>query len=188
MAEIKCFMVADTGRDRLDLRRFCYSDGKGGCSHDASAPIGETDVAGAVQSSARPPEGYEGDPRWPLRCEKCGYEFVETDQWQLFRRSIYRREDTGEEWVQMDLPAGAMYDATWLKGEGGEKRCGPDGLALHVVCPPGKNWGDHWHVDGPANNGPGWQRTGTVPNITATPSIQTPRYHGWLRNGALVEC
>lgn len=87
----------------------------------------------------------------------------------------------------MELPAGAMYDAPWMKGAGG--RCvGPDGVALLVVCPPGTSWGDHWHVDGHANNGPGWERTGIIPNITATPSIQTPRYHGWLRNGVLVKC
>lgn len=185
--EIRCFFVVDTGRDRLELRRFCYSDGKGGCSHDASVPIGETDTVEAIVSSGAPPAGYENDPRWPSHCKTCGYEFAPTDQWQAFRRSIYRREDTGEEWVQEELPAGAMYDAPWLKGAGG-RTTGPDGLALQVVCPPGASWGDHWHVDGPANNGPGWDRTGTVPNITATPSIQTPRYHGWLRNGVLVEC
>ena len=47
-----------------------------------------------------------------------------------------------------------------------------------------------WCVDGPANNGPGWDRTGdptaVPPTVTATPSIQCRSYHGWLRDGKLV--
>jgi hypothetical protein len=192
MGEIKCFMVADTGRDRLSLRRFVFHANGGSCSgrmgyHDASVPIGEAAEDGTIVTTTKPSSGYENDWRWPKSCE-CGYAFKADDQWQVSCKSIYRRDDTGEEFTQEELPAGAMYDATWLKGEGSEKRVGPDGLALHVVCPPGKSWGDHWHVDGPANNGPGWQRSGTVPNVTANPSILTPRYHGWLRNGILVSC
>ncbi len=186
MSEITCFLVVDTGRDRLYLRRFIYSDGKG-CSHDASVAIGETTVSEAIRSSDRPPADYENDPRWPTKCDKCAYVFSSTDQWQLFRRSIYRREETGEEWPHDELPAGAMYDATWYHGLVG-RVVGPDGMALHVVCPPGGSWGDHWHVDGPANNGPGWERTGVVPRISASPSIQTPRYHGHLRDGKLIPC
>lgn len=188
MTEVKCFLVVDTGRDRLYLRRYARVASK--CTgpmgyHNVSVSIGETDTPGACESSDAPPAGYESDSRWPTHCT-CGYEFQASDHWQLFRRSIYCR-DTGEEWVQEELPAGAMYDAPWLKGVGG-RNVGSDGLALHVVCPPARGWCDHWHVDGPANNGPGWERTGDPPNVTATPSIQTPRYHGWLRNGVLVEC
>lgn len=189
--EIRCFWVVDTGRDRAFLRRFVFRAEGGACpgpmgTHDAMVPIEEMSGDEPIVSSRQSPPGFESDPRWPTRCS-CGYEFKPEDNWQVFRTSIYKRPDTNEEWDFRSLPAGAMYDAEWLHGDGG-KRVGPDGLALHVVCPPGASWGDHWHVDGPANNGPGWTRTGTVPNITANPSIQTPRYHGWLRNGVLVKC
>lgn len=193
MDKVQCFWVVDSGRDKLALRRY-VSSGMSKCSgeygyHNASVDIGEEATNdGAIESrKGGPPAGYENDPRWPTCCS-CGYVFQPEDPWQLFRSSIYRREDTGEEWTQMNLPAGAMYDAHWLKRVESWKTTGPDGLALHVVCPPGNNWGDHWHVDGPANNGPGWTRTGTVPNISAMPSIQTPRYHGHLRNGVLERC
>lgn len=55
-----------------------------------------------------------------------------------------------------------------------------------VVCPGGV----HWCPDQGSSNGDGWTVTGTVPSITAMPSIWTeansgsPReYHGWLREG-----
>ncbi len=54
---------------------------------------------------------YAGDPRWPTHCP-CGYEFQPKDEWQVFRESLYRREDTGEEWPMRELPPGAMYDAS----------------------------------------------------------------------------
>jgi hypothetical protein len=55
-----------------------------------------------------------------------------------------------------------------------------------VVCVPG---GFDWCVDGPANNlgGHGWTVTGEAPRLTATPSIGTEKYHGWLRDGVLSD-
>lgn len=55
----------------------------------------------------------------------------------------------------------------------------------------GREFADEWFIDGPANNGPmGWTRTGTVPRITVSPSIQcnagSTCYHGWLRDGVLT--
>lgn len=33
-----------------------------------------------------------------------------------------------------------------------------------------------------------WTRTGAIPKVTCSPSILTPRYHGFLRDGFLEEC
>lgn len=190
MDRLQCFWVEDTDRDALSLRRYCASDSKKCANpmghHDASVPVGEAPSGSSIRSSTGRPHEFVGDPRWPTHCS-CGYEFQPEDYWQVFRDSIYIRKETGETWAFRRLPAGAMYDAKWLHGEGG-KRCGSDGIALHVVVPPGEDWGDHWHVDGGSSNGNGWDRTGTPPLITATPSIQTPRYHGYLRNGFLEKC
>jgi hypothetical protein len=56
--------------------------------------------------------------------------------------------------------------------------------------------GGDWIIDYPCEDGKGWQRTGEPPNITANPSIgigrndqgQKWKYHGWLKDGYLVEC
>jgi hypothetical protein len=95
--------------------------------------------------------------------------------WQVFQDQIYRRADTGEEYTLRDAPPGAMYIATWHDNH------------LRVCLPP--NGGhDYWDVDGPSKNGNGWTRSGDLPNVTANPSILTPRYHGFLRGGWLEEC
>lgn len=48
-----------------------------------------------------------------------------------------------------------------------------------LICPNGKEW----CIDQRANNGEGWVVTGEWPNITCSPSIVVPGYHGFLRNG-----
>lgn len=115
---------------------------------------------------------------------------------QLFAREFYRRADTGLTMLLDEAPAGAMWNAWWIGREsrvykGPGSFIGPDGIALMVKTP-----GGDWFVDGPANNGPGWTRSGAPPRVTASPSILIPHgrgasrepYHGWLRNGVLVPC
>jgi hypothetical protein len=89
-------------------------------------------------------------------------------------------------------PVGAMWDADWYEGsklkDGRLYNRNPDGVTLVVRTP-----GGDWIVDGPsfANREEvgSWSRFGTLPNVTATPSILIPgKYHGWLRDGQLVEC
>lgn len=83
-------------------------------------------------------------------------------------------------------PPGAMWDAPWYLDL---PRCRPgsDGVLLVVRTPVGD-----WIVDGPSDRGVHWVRTGTLPDVTVTPSIlQTSYrggYHGWLRDGWLEEC
>ena len=92
-----------------------------------------------------------------------------------------------------------MYDAWWLHDE--PNFCGPDGKAMHLVCPDGSIW----HIDGRASNCTDphewthrcWVRHGEAPQLTVDKnghtcqagagSIQTARWHGFLRGGELVE-
>ena len=48
-----------------------------------------------------------------------------------------------------------------------------------VICPNG----DSWIIDAKADFGPGWRVTGTGPNITCSPAIVLPGYHGTLQDG-----
>ena len=198
--ETRCFFVVESGRTSRSLRRYTGSEHGDKCSvsgfgyHNAHTRVEDGEQAPGTYIESPALSEFDGDPRWPTHCA-CGYEFTAEDQRQVFVESIYRNEATGEEWPLRELPPGAMYDAWWYRDDDGSPRrgtgmgtgTGHDGLCLCVCLPPGGGL-DYWHVDAIAKNGPGWERTGTVPNITANPSIQTPRYHGWLRNGVLVEC
>ncbi|WP_158810443.1 hypothetical protein [Beijerinckia sp. L45] len=48
-----------------------------------------------------------------------------------------------------------------------------------VVCPNG----ELWEIDRTSSNGDGWVVTGDLPDITCSPSIVVPGYHGFLRGG-----
>lgn len=82
-------------------------------------------------------------------------------------------------------PVGAMWDCDWMHGCHENDTCydrNNDGMVLCVRTP-----GGDWVIDAPSRNGGFWSRTGTAPDITVTPSIVQPGYHGWLRDGCLVE-
>lgn len=119
------------------------------------------------------------DPRWPSACE-CGYVFQPKDKCQTNLVRLFRRSDTGDLLLLRDAPPGAMWNADYYP----EEWRGSDGHTLVVVTPAGE-----WVVDGPSSNGTGaWKRSGVPPMVTAHPSILMPGYHGWLRDGTLVEC
>jgi hypothetical protein len=147
--------------------------------------------------SGQTAEDFNGHHLWPTRCA-CGYEFQEEDARQLFSSHIYRRTDTGEEMTLRDAPDGAMWDATWFRDAPGW--CGPDGKS--IICKVPKN--PDWSIDGPASNctKPNephhcWVRHGIPPNLTVDKngdtcsagggSVQTRDWHGFLRNGELVQ-
>jgi len=139
------------------------------------------------------------DSRWPIVCD-CGHAFTDADHWQVFVERIYRRVDTSETMTLRTAPPGAMWNGWWLAEHG--RWVGPDGMSLHVRCPDGHDWcidarasnctmkDDHVHKC--------WVRHGEPPNITVDKnghtcaagagSIQTPKWHGFLRGGFLVEC
>lgn len=187
MKRIKCFIIEDMHVTRYFLRRYSSSDdGKcsGGSSyHNAMSPaIEDRPDTDQVHSGTNPPEmPPHEDPRWPIKCEKCNYLFVERDHWQVFAEGLYRHSETGEVFELDKAPPGAMWDATWWPTKG------PDGKVLTVKLPDGVDW----MVDGPSggkSDGKPWTRSGTPPEITANLSILTPGYHGFLRNGYLEEC
>ena len=127
------------------------------------------------------------DIRWPTRCASCGIAFKEYDYWQLYHESIYRRADTLAEMTVSEAPAGAMWDAAWLRDSG--RSPGPDGCYLHVKLPNGRNW----FIDGPSRNSKeittmyAWVRTGEIPNISVMPLVKSGEWRGLLKDGVLYE-
>ena len=147
------------------------------------------------------------DSRWPLQCEHCSYLFQDSDEWQLNQSLIYRRVGTGDRMLLEEAGPGAMWYADWMLTEDSPRWRGPDGHCL-IVKVPGKNpRGHEWMVDGVANNcgmlgdliHKCWVRHGdprtepvTVDKAGFTcnagaGSILVPGWHGFLRNGELVE-
>lgn len=193
--EVKCFLLVETDRVRRSLRRHasgpCQAQGGGEYSyHNAMVPLDEaSSPAGQVIGAELLKAGVaDDDPRWPTRCA-CGHEFESGDR-QIFLERIYSRSDTGADVTLRDAPAGAMWWAWWYADSGHGSiyhKARGGGAHLLVRTPVGE-----WDVDSVASNGPGWQWTGEPPRVTATPSIgighNFERYHGWLRDGVLVEC
>lgn len=199
MVKIRCFWLEPTDQIELSLRRYrgsdfakCATSGWG--YHNVDQIV---ERLSTVQLAARGWPMSEGrpvhigdavprsDPHWPRACS-CGYQFVDDDEWQCNPDTLYRRSDNGELVTLARAPVGAMWNAEWM----GESWKGPDGIHLCVRTPGGE-----WSVDGPSYQGGkiqnerGWTRTGTIPDVTANPSILIPgKYHGFLRAGWLEEC
>lgn len=153
------------------------------------------------------PKTPRDDPRWPAAC-RCGYQFTDDDAWQDWQELIYRRADTGDLVSLRDrrpsdtggptpTPPGACWDAWWMP----VSWHGPDGIALMVRCPNGRDW----HVDGQASNCTRkgephecWVRHGDPRECRVTVdkagdtcaagagSIQAGDYHGFLQAGVLT--
>lgn len=207
---VRCFMVRPTHRWRLSMRR--YGRGDGNCTANRGYGYHNADSAVLEVMECKPdPDGiYRGlpeddhwpraDPRWPVKCDHCAYQFSEADSWQCFAVQIYV-DDAGVEYGSRNLPPGAMR----LEDDEPEYLRGPDGRTLHVICPDGHDWSP----DHPCNNctlpndrGPYgtahrcWTRTGVPPLVQVGKqfgkscsagggSILTPGYHGFLgTNGA----
>jgi hypothetical protein len=197
------YWLEPTDRVQVGLRRYTRHDGAWTCEAGWHQAMTLTGTAPVVLNA----EGLEvspgivtphDDPRWPAACEKeCGYQFTEDDQWQDWSHRLYRRTDTGEEMGLRDAPPGASWNAWWLP----ESYRGPDGLALVVKCPNGRDW----NVDSQASNctRPGqphqcWVRHGDPRECRVTVdkngetcaagagSILAGDYHGFLRDGVLT--
>jgi hypothetical protein len=194
VSRIQCFLLEKTDRVRLRLRRFTYGLGCGERAsdpcpagpmggHDATVPFRSVSgddlwpaiTRGAYLGSYEHVAPAHDDPRWPALCQQCSAPMPACTEWQVFQERIWRRTDTGSLLSLREAPPGAMWIADWLDNH------------LQVALPPGGGM-DYWDVDGSASNGPGWTRTGEPPNVTAAPSILTPRYHGYLRGGFLESC
>lgn len=212
MARIRCFLLEPTDRVRVFLRRFSRNNTPDCCSkypgkysyHNALTFLCEEDTVRDEQryiTNGQLPTPAHDDPRWPATCA-CGYQFLDSDEWQREVEEIYRRADTGEELTIHAAPAGAMWEAWWM-----DEFHRPQGPNFHnlVVKTPGGEWA----IDGPATNCTMkddwkqerhhcWVRSGTPPDITVgktggttcgagAGSIQAGTYHGFLRDGFLED-
>ncbi len=199
----RCFLLTPTENVVVTLRRYAYKDkntpGVPICGrHEPRYPNAESvtfqthdievEVAREVGTLEECIDGdrthhtyLENDPLWPARCS-CGYVFTPDDKFQECHTRLYKRSDTGELTTISDAPVGALYDSGTFKDVDGYQRNG-DGMSIICKTPAGE-----WMIDGPASNGDGWTRTGTLPDIEVHPSIgigDPQRMHGWLRNGWL---
>ena len=132
---------------------------------------------------------------------KC-FLLEETDKTKnegLYSAPIYKRVDTGEEMTLSEAPVGAIWRAPWF--EDYPMYCGTDGKCY--IC---KTPGGEWMIDGQASNCTKpednvhkcWCRHGEAPNFTVDKngntcnagggSILKGNYHGFLRNGYLINC
>lgn len=192
----KCFWLEPVpGRDRAWYRRFMFSRPGLPCAHKAMVLIAADAQA---RASSTPTDAERADPRWPTTCEACGAPIPAEAEWQVFASSLYRRADTGELLTLREAPPGAMWDATWFHDQ--PNWCGPDGRCIVVVTPDGHQW----MIDSRASNCDKphdtkhkcWVRHGEPPVLTVDKaghtcgagagSIQTPKWHGFLRNGVLA--
>lgn len=189
---IQCFLLQPTKKYRINLRRY---------SKDAKCPVNNwchnADIFVGEEEHEEPPTNGDlhphDDPHWPAKCDLCDYKFVEGDYWQKNYDLVYRADD-GREFTLtspdqmtndrvMQAPPGALWECSWMPS------AAPDGKSYCVRTP-----GGDWHIDGSYKHGT-WTRTGVAPNLTVTPSILIGtkadgswQYHGWLRDGKLVEC
>jgi hypothetical protein len=183
MSEIQCVFYERVPRLRRLLRRLTFDHNCGDPSQrvcEASIFLDEIDwlLDHIVECFEWPHE----DPLWPKRCPRCPYEFVPGDYWQVSTKWLYKDPNTGAHVAEDEMPPGALYRAHWLEDMDNYK--GPDGWALICKLP----YGGEWLIDGPSKDGGRWTRTGTVPRISATPSILTSGYHGYLTDGVLRAC
>lgn len=194
-SRVRCFMLTPTDQVAVSLRRFASPrDGAPRCGRQAPRYPGaevltyeahdvEIEIERRAGTLERSIDGDHtqrtiavDDPRWPTRCA-CGFEFTAEHMKQESHTRLHRRSDTGELVTRGDAPAGAMYLSETF-GDVGEYNRHRAGESLVVKTPAGE-----WMLDGPASNGPGWNRTGELPDIVVTPSIgigHPQRLHGWL--------
>lgn len=207
----KCFFIEPTVKIYRALRRYTSSGtiGVNVCStngwyHQKSTPL---DIIEGDQNDKDKRQHPHDDPRWPTQCD-CGYVFTTNDVYQVSTDTIYRRLDNGEDVTLRNAPDGAMWYADWMihgrtKDDSNQIWIGPDGHCLVVKVVGGHDW----MVDGQCNNctmphdkvHKCWVRHGDprTSNITidkngytcqaGAGSILTPNWHGFLRDGWLVE-
>lgn len=202
----KCFLLEPIREVRRSLRRYSSSEQNkclgGHGYHNAQQAIDNLPAIYRIEdnrvylANRFDVSDFKGDTRWPTACAACGYAFTDDDCWQVFIEEIYKRSDNGALTTLRDAPVGAMWFADWM----GKCWRGPDGRSLMVRLP----YGHDWCVDSRASNcgKPNdnehkcWVRHGTAPNITVDKngltcsagagSIDTGKWHGFLRNGELT--
>jgi hypothetical protein len=204
---VTCFFLTPIARVRLRLRRYSFKDNRpcvnGHDYHNAEATLYDEDQPldkNRTHGDLHPHD----DPAWPKSCDRCDYEFVDEDHWQLNPDRLYESSADHKPMTIHEAPPGAMWYADWYS----ENFKGPDGRCLVVRCPNGHDW----IIDSQASNCTKpddkehncWYREGTPPNITivhphpkscragaGSIGIGSPDkgdyYHGFLRGGKLTD-
>lgn len=200
----KMFLIEPSGLCRLSLRRFCYlkrtigdtnvgfKDVVKPCpigndrSHDASAVIAEQvpDESGRHHGK----EGFEADPRWPVKCASCSYVFEADDFWQVNYDPLWKGSLDGKLYVLRKNPPGATWHADWFPDTGPNGPwSGPDGKVWCVMLPGGMEWIIYSYASGPDPRHK-WNVQGALLDITVTPSINcVGYYHGFVSRGVISE-
>lgn len=208
---VQTFWLERTELAAVGLRRYSNSEPIGGDGYHSALryisvePAVYNDEGYLVGPKV---DAAHDDPRWPTKCDECSYLFKPEDHWQDWKEQVYERTDTGERRVlhdrapanELGIPAaepGASWDAWWMPF----KR-NPDGIYLMVRLPDGHDW----TVDSRASNCTMpddnehrcWVRHGDPRECRVTVdkngltcaagagSIQSARWHGFLRNGLLA--
>jgi len=198
MSTYRCFWLESTGRVKhsllvIDLKSDCAGRPGKPCramKHAAeyATKVDENGIPEWVGSHM--PD--DNDPSWPGSCDVCNRTFCGEVMRSTCQELIYI-DEVGNETTLREAQFGAMWN------EPGRGVTGPDGICLMVKTP-----GGDWCVDGPSwENGVkkhehAWKRTGKIPVVTATPSIhilstgydgaeRSTIYHGWLREGVLID-
>ena len=179
-------VAVPAGKYMRVLRRFVLSPDRD-CPaaygyHNAVAELGL--VPDGQQRPGRDDDHPHDKPGWPAECA-CGYQFRPEDSWQRADNEVYRLPD-GTEFtlggsLGMAAPPGTMIRVPWFDDIDPER-----GEAWNVVLPDG----GEWITTQKARGGGHWTVTGTPPLITVSPSIwhnQPDGWHGWIRDGALVD-
>lgn len=209
MNRIKCFFVTPSTLVFRFYRRYENGHCPGPYSyHNASVKRDEIKVS-------IPADGYEKDRRmtstapaanqkakFPVKCDYCNFLFTTGSEFQLNADRMYFSEEKQAHYSLRDLPPGAMYYADWmLLNRKSNLFRGPDGHCLIAITPDGHPW----MIDNRASNctmpddneHKCWVRHGHPPLITVDKngktcaagagSIQTSKWHGFLRNGYFEE-
>ena len=192
---IKCFFIEPTGLEYRYLRR--YSSEK--CLINPMGYHNEMISLDVVISNDEPSGDFwdHKDERWPKKCI-CGYEFKDSDTWQLFYKDQYEDKRVEKLYNLINAPEGAMWFAPWL-----DDIFKPQLEHVLIVRIP-RNF--DWIIDAQTSNCSikddkcqekhhCWIIEGQIPNVTVSKngdacsvgggSIIIPDWHGFLRNGVL---
>jgi hypothetical protein len=197
---VKVFFLEPTNKFARSLRR----GATGACAAGPYTEHTASVVIETFESKETPVGGDKGpphtDPRWPTACGQCGEAIGQGGFWVVDNDRIYRAVGTGAEMTLDGAPPGACWDATWYP----DNYRGPDGRSLTVRLPGDLR--NDWIIDSKASNckrapdyaGKCWVRSGKPEDGTldvrscgcgaGAGSIRTPRYHGFLHRGHLIEC
>jgi hypothetical protein len=166
-----------------------------GLYHRAEIQIAQSSIADDEMLGGKPEDVPR--ERWPQTCLKCGAAVPADAIANIYTRKVYDTESGDPE------PGDLFFKVECLNNEG---KCylwdNCPGPHLHGIVPTG----DEWDLDSRASNCTMkedrthrcWVRHGDPPNVTVDKSgvtcnagagsIQTTKWHGFLRNGEWVVC